>query len=216
MAFEEYDKYEQDELVRKWLRENGMSIVVGIVIGLVGIFGWQQWRNHQVRNEGAASQLYQQAKVAQLTGKPDVAVQLTEQLKKDYAKSPYALFAVSELARQQVQDKQLDKAAVSLEWAQSHASEEPLQALILVRIARLELARGQAKAALATLDRMPVGSFPGMAEELRGDALVKDGRMDDARKAYQKAMSALSEDAPQRGALQMKLDDLAVAGKQGA
>ncbi|MBN8893406.1 MAG: tetratricopeptide repeat protein [Rhodanobacter sp.] len=216
MAFEEYDKYEQSELVQKWLRENGVSIVVGVLIGLVGIFGWQQWRNHQARNESAASQLYQQAKVAQLSGKPDVAAQLTDQLMKDYAKSPYALFAVSDRARQQVQDKQLDKAQVSLEWAESHTTEEPLKSLTLVRIARVELARDQAQASLATLDRVPPGSFQGMVQELRGDAMVKLGRMDDARKAYQAAMSALSEDAPQRGALQMKLDDLAVAGKQGA
>ena len=104
MAFEEYDKYEQSELVQKWLRENGVSIVVGVLIGLVGIFGWQQWRNHQARNQSAASQLYQQAKVAQLSGKPDVARQLTDQLMRDYAKSPYALFAVSDRARQEVQD----------------------------------------------------------------------------------------------------------------
>ncbi len=216
MAFEEYDKFEQSELVQKWLRENGVSIVVGVVIGLVGIFGWQQWLKHQVRNESAASQLYQQARVAQLTGKPDVAVQLTEQLKKDYAKSPYAVFAVSDLARQQVENKQLDKAEASLQWAESHAVEPPLKALTLVRIARLELARDQPKAALATLDRLPADSFQGIAQELRGDALVKLERMDDARKAYRTAMSSLSEDAPQRGVLQMKLDDLAVAGKQGA
>ena len=216
MAFDAYDDYEQSELVQKWLRENGVSIVVGVLIGLVGIFGWQQWRNHQARNESAASQLYQQAKVAQLSGKPDVAAQLTDQLMKDYAKSPYALFAVSDRARQQVQDKQLDKAQVSLEWAESHTTEEPLKSLTLVRIARVELARDQAQASLATLDRVPPGSFQGMVQELRGDAMVKLGRMDDARKAYQAAMSALSEDAPQRGALQMKLDDLAVAGKQGA
>ena len=216
MAFEDYDKYEQDDLVRKWLRENGMSIVVGVLIGLVGIFGWQQWRGHQERNQSVASQLYEQARVAQLTGKPEVAMQLTAQLQKDYAKSPYALFAVSDLAKQQVQDKQLDKAAASLQWAESHAAEAPLKALTLVQIARLELVRDQAKDALATLDRMPAGSFQGMTQELRGDALVKVGRMDDARKAYQAAISALSKDAPQRGSLQMKLDDLAVAGKQGA
>jgi len=216
MAFEEYDKYEQSELVQKWLRENGVSIVVGVLIGLVGIFGWQQWRSHQARNESAASQLYQQARIAQLSGKADVAAQAVDQLMKDYAKSPYAVFAVTDRAQQQVQDKQLDKAQASLEWAESHTTEEPLKSLTLVRIARVELARDQAQASLATLDRVPPGSFQGMVQELRGDAMVKLGRMDDARKAYQAAMSALSEDAPQRGALQMKLDDLAVAGKQGA
>ena len=216
MAFEEYDKFEQSELVQKWLRENGLSIVVGVLIGLVGIFGWQAWSKHQVRNESEASQLYQQARAARLSGKPEVAAQSVEQLMKDYPKSPYAVFAVSERAQQQVQDKQLDKAEASLQWAESHAADAPLKSLMLLRIARVELDRNQAKPALATLDRVSADSFQGLAQELRGDTLVKLGRRDEARQAYQTAMTVLSEDAPQRGVLQMKLDDLAVAGKQGA
>jgi predicted negative regulator of RcsB-dependent stress response len=216
MAFEEYDNYEQSELVQKWLRENGLSIVVGIAIGLVGIFGWQQWRNHQARHEGEAAQLYQQVKVALASGKPDTATQLTDQLIKDYAESPYAVFAVSDRAKQQVQDKQLDKAERSLEWAESHAGDPALKSLTQLRIAQVELARGNGAAALTTLAGISANNYQGLAQELRGDVLVKLGRSDDARKAYQAALSALSEEAPQRGALQMKLDDLAVAGKQGA
>jgi predicted negative regulator of RcsB-dependent stress response len=216
MAFEEYDKYEQSELVQKWLRENGLSIVVGVAIGLVGIFGWQQWRNHQANHEAEAAQLYQQVQVALASGKPDIATQLVDRLMTDYAKSPYAVFAVSDRARQQVQDKQLDKAEISLEWAEGHAAEPALKSLTQLRMAQVELARDNGTAALATLDRIPANSYQGLAQELRGDVLVKLGRSDDARKAYQTALSALSEEAPQRGALQMKLDDLATAGKQGA
>lgn len=216
MAFDEYNKYEQSELVQKWLRENGLSIIVGIAIGLVGIFGWQQWRNHQARNESAAAQLYQQVRVALAAGNPANAARLAEQMKQDYAKSPYAVFALSDQARQQVQDKQLDKAEASLQWAQAHAVQPALKALVELRLAQVELARGNGTAALATLDQIPAGSYRGLAQELRGDVLVKLGRSDDARKAYQTALSALGGDAPQRGALKMKLDDLAVAGKQGA
>lgn len=216
MAFEEYDKYEQSELVQKWLRDNGVSIVAGIVIGLVGIFGWQQWRNHQAQNESNAAQLYQQVQIAQASDKADTAAQLTDQLMKEYPKSAFAVFAVSDRARQQVQAKQLDKAELSLEWAESHATAPALKSLTLLRIAQVELARDNGKNALATLDRIPAGSYQGLAQELRGDVLVKLGRSDEARKAYQTALTALGQDAPQRGALQMKLDDLAVAGKQGA
>lgn len=216
MAFEEYDKYEQSELVQKWLRENGISIIVGIAIGLVGIFGWQQWRNHQARNEDQASQLYRQVQVAQESGKPDVAAQLTDTLMKDYTKSPYTLFAVSDQAKQQLEAKQPDKASASLDWAEKHAAEPALKSLTLLRTAQVALARNDGKSALATLDRMPAGSFQGLTQELRGDVLVKLGRADDARKAYQAALSSLSDQAPQRGALQMKIDDLAIAGKQGA
>lgn len=216
MAFEEYDKYEQSELVQKWLRENGVSIIVGIAIGLVGIFGWQQWRNHQARNEADASQLYQQVQSAQASGKTDMATQLTDQLMKDYAKSPFAVFAVSDRAKQQVEAKQLDKAEASLEWAESHATQPGLKALTQLRMAQVEMASDNGKAALATLDKIPADSYQGLSQELRGDVLVKLGRPDEARKSYQAAMSALGEEAPQRGALQMKIDDLAVAGKQGA
>ncbi|MGY3038740.1 putative negative regulator of RcsB-dependent stress response [Rhodanobacter sp. TND4EL1] len=216
MAFEEYDKYEQSELVQKWLRENGVSIIVGIAIGLVGIFGWQQWRNHQARNEADASQLYQQVQSAQASGKTDMAAQLTDQLMKDYAKSPFAVFAVSDRAKQQVEAKQLDKAEASLEWAESHATQPGLKALTQLRMAQVEMASDNGKAALATLDKIPADSYQGLSQELRGDVLVKLGRPDEARKSYQAAMSALGEEAPQRGALQMKIDDLAVAGKQGA
>ncbi|WEN13802.1 tetratricopeptide repeat protein [Rhodanobacter sp. AS-Z3] len=216
MAFEEYDKYEQSELVQKWLRENGVSIVVGIAIGLVGIFGWQQWRGHQAQNEANASELYQQVQVAQASGKSEIASQLTDQLMKDYAKSPFAVFAVSDRAKQQLEAKQLDKAEASLEWAEAHANPAPLKSLTQLRIAQVELANNNGKAALATLDKIPADSYPGLAQELRGDVLVKLGRTDEARKTYQAAMSALGEEAPQRGALQMKIDDLATAGKQGA
>lgn len=216
MAFDAVDDYEQSELVQKWLRDNGLSIVVGIVIGLVGIFGWQQWRSHQASNESAAAQLYLQVQNALASGNADTATRITDQLMKDFPKSSYAVFAASDRASQQMQDKQLDKAEASLQWAASHASSAVLKSLTELRIARVELARGNGEAALAVLDRIPAGSFQGLGQELRGDALVKLGRTDDARKAYQAALSVLSEEAPQRAALQMKLDDLAAAGKQGA
>jgi predicted negative regulator of RcsB-dependent stress response len=115
-----------------------------------------------------------------------------------------------------VQDKQLDKAIASLQWAEAHAADPALKALVELRMARVQLAKGDGQAALATLEAMPAGQYAGLNQELRGDALVKLGRADDARKAYQAAMTALGEDAPQHAVLQMKIDDLAVAGKQGA
>lgn len=216
MAFEEYDNYEQSELVQKWLRENGLSIVAGIIIGLVGIFGYQQWRGHVARNQDEASQLYQQAQVARESGKSDVAAQLTAQMMKDFEKSSFTVLAVGDQAAQEIKDKQPEKAENSLKWAVAHASEPELKSLTQLRLASVEFARDNSKAALATLDAMPSTDYQGLAQELRGDVLVKLGRTDDARNAYKAAMSALSDEAPQRGALQMKIDDLAVAGKQGA
>lgn len=216
MAFDAYDDYEQSERVQQWLRENGLSILAGIAIGLVGIIGLQQWRKHQANGEAAAAGLYEQAQAALASGKATASIAFVDELKKDYAKSPYALFAVSDQARQEVKDNQLDKAVVSLQWAESHAGNPTLKALVMLRLARVQIAKNDASAALTTLQGVPAGDFTGLSRELRGDALVKLGRVAEARTAYEAAMAALSEDAPQRGVLQMKIDDLATAGKQGA
>jgi len=216
MAFDAYDDYEQSERVQQWLRQNGLSIVIGIVIGLVAIFGWQQWRKHQANHQAAASQLYQGVRTAQATGQTDQATALTNQLMKDYADSPYALFAVTDRAVQDVRAKHLDKALVSLEWAREHAPDSLLKALTELRIARVQLAQNHADKALATLDQMPSGDYTALAQELRGDVLVKLNRPDDARKAYLAAKAALGKSEVQGGDLQMKIDDLAMAGKQGA
>jgi predicted negative regulator of RcsB-dependent stress response len=216
MAFEVYDDYEQGERVQKWLRQNGLSIVVGVAIGLVGIFGWQQWNNHKAGRESQASQLYQQVQSAIAGGKNDQAETLTEQLFKDYADSPYAVFAAGDRAVRQVGAKQLDKALVSLNWAESHAADPNLKGLMQLRIAQVQLAQDKAADAVATLDRMGAKNYEGLSQELLGDALVKLGRPDDARKAYEAAKAVLGVGAPQSGALQLKLDNLAVAGKQGA
>jgi predicted negative regulator of RcsB-dependent stress response len=216
MAFDAYDDYEQGERVQQWLRQNGLSIVIGIVIGLVGIFGWQQWRNHQATREMEASNLYQQLQTALAAGKTSEADQLVANLEKDYAKSTYAVLAASDRAQRQVEDKQLDKALASLQWARNHVGDNPLKPLIELRTAKVQMAAGKANDALTILDGVSIKGYEALRQELRGDALVKLGRADDARKAYQAALAAMGEDAPQRAALQLKLDDLAVAGKQGA
>ena len=216
MAFDAYDDYEQGERVQQWLRQNGLSIAIGIVIGLVAIFGWQQWRNHQATREMEASNLYQQLQTALAAGKDTQADQIIGRLQNDYAKSAYAVFAASDRAQRQVEANQLDKALASLQWARSHVGDNPLKPLLELRMAKVQLAAGKASDALATLDAGASKGYEALRQELRGDALVKLGRADAARKAYQAALAAMGEDAPQRAALQLKLDDLAVAGKQGA
>ena len=216
MAFDAYNDYEQSEVVQKWLRQNGVSIIVGIAIGLIAIFGWQQWRSHQASNGVKAAELYQQAHVAAEAGNIKRADELTQTLQSDYEKSTYAVFAAADRAKRQVQAGQFAPAMQSLDWAVSHASEPAIKSLMQLSMAKVQFAAGKSDQALGTLDAIPATQYQGLRQELRGDVLVKTGRTDEARKAYQAALSALSKEAPQRASVQLKIDDLAAAGKQGA
>lgn len=211
-----YDDFEQGELVQNWLRQNGVSIIVGIVIGLVAIFGWQQWRSHQAADQVEAAEIYQQIQSAQQAGRSADVDKLTGQLQSDYEKSAYAVFAASDRAARLADAGQWDKARTSLKWAMDHAREPALKSLVQVRMAKVQFGAGDSKAALGSLDALGDKAYRGVSEELRGDVLVKLGRAAEARKAYETALAALSQDAPMRAVLQLKIDNLATAGKQGA
>jgi predicted negative regulator of RcsB-dependent stress response len=216
MSFDVYDDYEQGERVQQWLRKNGVSIAVGIALGLVLIFGWQQWKSHRAGHEQAAAGEYSALQAAVAQNNANAIDVHTDTLLKDYSDTAWSVFAAGERAQRNVMAGQLDKASGDLDWAVAHAKDDALKTLVQLRVAQLKFAQNKPQDALTALDAMQGKSFVAIAQELRGDALVKLGRHDDARKAYQAAIAAMGDSAPQRGVVQTKLDDLAVAGKQGA
>lgn len=208
MAFDELDEHEQGELVRKWLRENVVSIAVGVLLGIVLIFGWQQWKARQARQSLEAAAQFQALTDAVEAKREDDVGKIAEALRKDYPKSAYAVFAAMHQADLASKKNDLAATAGALDWAHQNAVGEGLKALAALRLAQVKLAQGDANGAIALLDGIGKGEYSGLAGEIRGDALVKLGRSDDARNAYQEALTNLDPQAPNRSFVQMKLDDL--------
>lgn len=218
MAFDVLDEHEQGELVRKWLRENALSIAVGVALGIVLIFGWQQWKTHRSRHAAEAAAQYEALNKAVEAKKDDEAAKVAEAVRKDYPDTVYAVLAALYQADTAVRKNDFPAAATALDWAEQHAGIGSLKSLVTLRMARVKLAQGDADGALKLLDGVPKDDYAAIAGEVRGDALVKLGRSDDARKAYQDALTNLDPQSPSRGFLQMKLDDLggAAAAAQAA
>lgn len=214
MAFEDYDDYEKSEHVVKWLRENAMAIVSGIVLGLLLIFGMNQWRTHQATHRADAATQYELMTKAVQAGNQQAIDSAAATLKDKYKDTPFAVFAALQQAELAVNSGTPAQAEMPLKWAHKHAREGALKALAQLRLARVELSTGKADAAIKTLDGIPKGHYAGSVEELRGDAMVVLKRDDDARKAYQAALDGYGEGAPPRGLVQLKLDNLAQAKKQ--
>ena len=211
MAFEVLDEHEQGELVQKWLRENAMSIAIGIALGLVLIFGWQQWKAHRVRHAAEAATQYQALVDALDAKRNDDAKVIIDALRKDYPDSAYATFAAMRSAELSNDKGDLKAASSDLEWAEEHAGTPALKTLAGLNLARIKLAEGDGDGALKLVDALPKGDYASLAGELRGDILAQLNRNDDARAAYQDALSHLDPQAPNRAFVQMKLDNLAAA-----
>ncbi|HEX5124514.1 MAG TPA: tetratricopeptide repeat protein [Rhodanobacteraceae bacterium] len=216
MEFDVLDEHEQGELVQKWLRENAMSIAIGVVLGLILIFGWQQWKAHRVRHAADASAQYQALSDAFDAKKTDDAKTIAEALRKDYPDTAYATFAAMRLADIANDKGDLKAAAENLEWAEQHSGAPALKQLAGINLAKVKLAQGDADGALKLIDGLPKGDYAALAGEVRGDILAKLNRGDDARAAYQDALAHLDPQAPNRQFVQMKLDDLGGAPKPEA
>ncbi|HJT98179.1 MAG TPA: tetratricopeptide repeat protein, partial [Rhodanobacteraceae bacterium] len=155
MAFDVLDEHEQGELVQKWLRENAMSIAIGIVLGLVLIFGWQQWKAHRARHAAEAAMQYQSFDDAMLAKRADDAKAIGDALRKDYSDTVYAVFAAMRNADLASEKGDLKTAADDLAWAGEHAGAPALKALADINLAKVKLAQGEADPALKLLDGLP-------------------------------------------------------------
>lgn len=211
MAFELLDEHEQGELVRKWLRENALAILIGIGIGLLFLFGYYQWKENLKRTNAEAATQYAAYVAARDADKNDEAKGMAASLRKDFGKTPYAVLSALREAEVAVSKGDSAAARTELDWAARAAGDDAMRALISLRLARLDLADGKADHAIAKLDAIGKDLYVGLAAELRGDALVKLGKGTDARAAYEAALAALDPQSPGHAFVKMKLGDLASA-----
>jgi predicted negative regulator of RcsB-dependent stress response len=197
---------EQVENLKRWWKENGTSIVAGIVIGLGGVFGWQAWSGYKDRVGKEASQAFTQVLTAVQQGNIESATKQAELLRHDHEGTNYAVFAALTQARLKL--KQGDSAAArsQLEWAMAHAGNPSLKELAQLNLARVLLSEGDLDGA-AKLAAVEKGGFAGEFAMVRGDIAAERGDKQQAHDAYTQAMTLGVSNS---NLLQMKLDDLAV------
>ena len=182
---------EQDERAKKWLRENGPAILIGIVLGLVGIYGYDEYRIYQIKQAERASLAYSQ--VLELTEGSELAdiSAHVEELKSDYKGTPYAAKAAL-LKAKQLMATDMDAALAELDWALEHADERPVWHAANIRKAKLLIAQEKTEQALAIAKQEPYEGFASQYYEVLGDAYAQSGDAEQAANAYQMSIDALS------------------------
>ena len=207
---ENYTTEEQQvEAIKRFLSENGTSLIAGIVLGLGGLIGWQQYSAYQIETKEAASEAYTTA-IGAVPGeeaKPEAAK--LDAFVSENPESAYAVLAAFQSAKLAVEADDLGKAAEKLQFAADNISDPALKAVALTRLARVQLAVGDADKALSTLAQPMPKAFKAQIEEIKGDAFIAKGNKEKARMAYQAAADA--DGLEGNNILKLKLDDLAVA-----
>ncbi|MDX9873662.1 MAG: tetratricopeptide repeat protein [Spongiibacteraceae bacterium] len=208
---------EQLEAVKRWLRTNGVGLVVAIGLALALTFGWRYWNERQemLRDQGGAryEALLQAVEQARQSGDSDArttAQTLAMQMKNDFKGNAYGTVGALFAAALAVDAGDLDAAAGELRWILEQRSDPVLAALARYRLARVVLAQGEPGEALEILGTGDPQGYAAVYEQLRGDILLAQGNRDGARAAYEKARTLYQETEALPGdpLLELKLHDL--------
>ena len=204
---------EKAEAIKQWWRDNGRSVVAGVLLGTATIFGFRYWIAHQHMQDQTASALYQQASIEIMQGESEASQQSVQALTENYASTAYAVFAALQLAEKAASDNDTQTAASYLEWVIENAKLTGHVELAKLRLAKLKLSLNDLEAASELANSTDSVAFRSLFTELQGDILVAQGDSDAARDAYQQAMASLMPGEPRQSLLQLKLDDVAVANE---
>lgn len=200
---------EQIQQLKNWIKQYGMTILLGILIALMLSGGWRFYQHRHEKMLKHASAVYDEMIAMRAQNNVKGTVIQAKKLLTHYPKTPYAEVAAMMLARNDTIHKKYDDAIVQLNWVINHSKNIAMRDIARIRIARVLIAENKPDDALELLKQVTSKSFIGLADEVRGDAYLARHDAVAARKAYQLALAELPNAEVSRPILQMKYDNLA-------
>ena len=203
-----YSEEEQIESLKSWWKDNGRSVVAGVMLGVIVVVGWNLWNNYHQQQAVESSDLYQQLLERMNQKQFDSAQKLAERIVQLYGSTIYADFARLAIAKMSVEAHDLLTARVTLSELIKNTGNDNMRHLARIRLLRVMLANGELEPALQMIkgiDHDSFGKFEGQYLEIEGDILLALKRPSEARHAYLEA----KDHGYESRFLQMKLDDLA-------
>lgn len=196
---------EQTDALRNFFANNGKALAIGVVIGIAALGGWRYWSSHQDDTAKTVSAQYQQLTSAMQAGKPET-LEAVDRFASENSNT-YGALAAMDLAKQYVDAGQLDKAATLLQNGLKDTKDANLQAVINLRLARIQLQQNQADASLKTLDGVKGDGWTAIVADIRGEALLTKGDKQGARDAWSKGVESDASPALKQ-MMQMKMNNL--------
>jgi predicted negative regulator of RcsB-dependent stress response len=206
------DEYLTDEQevdrAKQWLRENGAFLIAGVVLGLGGLFGWQQWENSRLAHAGEASLVWEQMTKALEGDRFNEVEETLALLESEYSETPYVEQARLAMARMHMDRSEPEQAAEQLRRLIAETSDVQMRRIGELRLAQTLLYQQQAQEALDVLGTGEEGAFASQYHELRGDAHYALGQAEQARVAYEQALATPEEGVINRDFVTLKLADV--------
>lgn len=199
---------EQVQAIKQWWKENSVSVIAGIVIGIVTLTGYNYWIKTTQNEAQQASIIY-----SKILSSPDNKANDVEILQSEFSGTPYAALATLLLAKDYVNGNETDKAVTQLKWVVENNSNDAVQHIAQQRLARVYLSLNNVEAAEALIKGIKVAGFTAGYHEIQGDINLAKNLPVQAKENYRLALSSLEQGDQRTEIVKMKLDDLTQASK---
>jgi predicted negative regulator of RcsB-dependent stress response len=203
-----YDFEEQERLaeLKAWWEDNRFYVLGGIaaaILAFAGFRGWQYWNAKQAEDAAAMFAPVAQAVKTDPKGAAAPAGALIDKHPGSFYASESALI----LAKAAFDANNLPEARKWLQWVLDKGVDEH-KGIARMRLAAVLLDEKKYDEALQALDGNKDESFVPLASDLRGDVMLAQGRIDEARASYKAAVEKSDARNPVKNIAQTKLDAL--------
>jgi len=199
---------EQVEALRKWWKDNGSSVVTGVLLGVSVLLGGKAWFSYQQTQALSASNIYAQMMGAARADDVEKVKAAANELISNYSRLSYAPLAALELAKQAVAGGELAAAEAQLRWALEHADSDGVRQTARVRLIRVLIDQQKYADADTLLAAAPAGAYTYVYSELKGDLALAQGQQAQAIAAYRQALEEMPAGTPSKPLLTAKYENV--------
>ncbi len=201
---------EQVDVIKKWWKDNGTSIVVAIGVAVAAIFGYNHWNTQKkLQAESTSAEYFIVQEMLENEKENDVgAIKRANELVAKNDSSILSMFVSLSLAKKYVDKEDYKSAEKHLNTALTLTQDGVVKPVIKFRLAQVNYAKGEFDKALSNLDAKAPKAYLVMIEELRGDVYYAKGDHEKAKQIYQAAYDSLEDNARNEKTLKTKLEDL--------
>ncbi|PIE46368.1 MAG: hypothetical protein CSA44_00190 [Gammaproteobacteria bacterium] len=194
---------EREELVKKWISDYWLTIVVIVLLAMGALYGLKYYRQSKQDALHAAGAELVAVEKALSTKQLKTAVTKTTMLQQTEKDSSFPVVASLSLAQRYYQEKNYNAAIEQYDWLIQNAGDSAIRDIARLRKARAQADANEINQAVSTLSTVEGQRFTTEGNLLKGDILLADGQFEAAKQAYETLKSAAALDP---NILQQRLD----------
>lgn len=211
-----YDLEEQEQLatLKAWWARYGNLVSWLLAAALAAYAGWSGWKYYQRDQSAKGAVLYEEiVKAAEAKDAAKVG-RAAADMKDKFGGTLYAPMGALLAARSAYEAGDLKDAKAQLQWVIDHGRGDEFKSLARIRLAGVLLDEKAFDEGLKVLAADFPDQFAALVADRRGDLLVAQDKIEEARAAYKTALEKTEIKNPARQLIQLKLDAIGGAPVQ--